>query len=86
VKAQVQRGDQLAAELAWEVVVKNQCPQAASALLTFTIYGGRHLALDTESTRIMVSARGVDAVHGLMRVSREKMRHMRGYDAKLAAL
>jgi len=86
VKAQVQRGDQLAAELAWEAVVKNHCAQPASALLTFTIYGGKNLTLDTESTKVIVAARSAETVHGLLRVPREKMRHMRKYDAKLAAL
>jgi len=86
VKAHTQSHDQLAVELAWEVAVQNRCPQSASAMLTFTIYGSRNLALDSESTKIMVSADGVGTIHGIMRVSREKMRRMSRYDAKLSVL
>jgi hypothetical protein len=86
VKAYTQRHDQLAVELAWEVAVQNRCKQAASAVLTFTIYGSRNLALDAESTKIVVSADGVGTIHGIMRVSREKMRRMSKYDAKLSML
>jgi hypothetical protein len=53
-------------------------------MLTFTIYGSRNLVLDSESTKIMVSADGVGTIHGIMRVSREKMRRMSKYDAKLS--
>ena len=86
VKAHTQRHDQLAVELAWEVAVQNRCKQSASGVLTFTIYGSRNLALDSESTKIMVSADGVGTIHGIMRVSREKMRRMSKYDAKLSML
>jgi hypothetical protein len=34
----------------------------------------------------MVSADGVGTIHGIMRVSREKMRRMNKYDAKLSGL
>jgi len=44
------------------------------------------LTLDAESTKIVVSADGVGTIHGIMRVSREKMRRMSKYDAKLAVL
>jgi len=86
VKAQTQSHDQLAVELAWEVAVHNRCQQAVSEMLTFTIYGSRNLVLDAESTKIMVSADGVGTIHGIMRVSREKMRRMSKYDAKLSVL
>src|SRR5215831_4908881 len=86
VKAQTQSHDQLAVELAWEVAVRNRCKQSASGMLTFTIYGSRNLVLDSESTKIMVSADGVGTIHGIMRVSREKMRRMSKYDAKLSML
>jgi hypothetical protein len=86
VKAQPQRHDQLAVELAWEVAVQNRCKQSVSAVLTFTIYGSRNLVLDSESTRILVSADGVGTINGIMRVSREKMRRMSRYDAKLSVL
>jgi len=86
VKAQTQSHDQLAVELAWEVAVQNRCKQSVSAVLTFTIYGSRNLTLDAESTKIVVSADGVGTIHGIMRVSREKMRRMSKYDAKLAVL
>jgi hypothetical protein len=86
VKAQTQSHDQLAVELAWEVAVQNRCKQSASGMLTFTIYGSRNLVLDAESTKIMVSADGVGTIHGIMRVSREKMRRMSKYDAKLSVL
>jgi hypothetical protein len=86
VKAQTQSHDQLAVELAWEVAVQNQCKQSASGMLTFTIYGSRNLVLDSDSTKIMVSADGVGTIHGIMRVSREKMRRMSKYDAKLSML
>jgi len=86
VKAHTQSADQLAVELAWEVAVQNQCKQSISAVLTFTIYGSRNLALDSESTKIVVSADGVGTIHGIMRVNREKMRHMRRYDARLSVL
>jgi hypothetical protein len=55
-------------------------------MLTFTIYGSRHLVLESESTKILVSADGVGTLHGIMRVSREKMRRMSKYDAKLSML
>jgi hypothetical protein len=55
-------------------------------MLTFTIYGSRNLVLDSESTKILVSADGVGTIHGIMRVSREKMRRMSKYDAKLSML
>ena len=86
VKAQTQSHDPLAVELAWEVAVQNRCKQSVSAVLTFTIYGSRNLVLDSESTKIMVSADGVGTIHGIMRVSREKMRRMSKYDAKLSML
>jgi hypothetical protein len=86
VKAQTQSHDPLAVELAWEVAVQNRCKQAVSGMLTFTIYGSRNLVLDAESTKIMVSADGVGTIHGIMRVSREKMRRMSRYDAKLSVL
>jgi len=86
VKAQTQSHDQVAVELAWEVAVQNQCKQSMSAVLTFTLYGSRNLALDAESTKIMVSADGVGTIHGIMRVSRENMRRMNKYDAKLSVL
>ena len=86
VKAQTQSHDPLAVELAWEVAVQNQCKQSVSAVLTFTIYGSRNLALDSESTKIVISADGVGTIHGIMRVSREKMRRMSRYDAKLSVL
>jgi len=86
IKARTQNHDPLAVELAWEVVVQNQCKQAVSAVLTFTIYGSRNLELDMESTKILVSADGVGTIHGIMRVNREKMRRMSRYDAKLAVL
>ena len=86
VKAQTQSHDALAVELAWEVAVQNRCKQSVSAVLTFTIYGSRNLTLDAESTKIMVSADGVGTIHGIMRVSREKMRRMSKYDAKLSVL
>ena len=86
VKAQTQSHDPLAVELAWEVAVQNRCKQAVSGRLTFTIYGSRNLVLDAESTKIMVSADGVGTIHGIMRVSREKMRRMSKYDAKLSML
>jgi hypothetical protein len=86
VKAQTQRHDQLAVELAWEVAVQNRCKQSVSAVLTFTIYGSRNFVLDSESTRILVSADGVGTINGIMRVSREKMRRMSRYDAKLSVL
>jgi hypothetical protein len=86
VKAQTQSHDQLAVELAWEVAVQNRCKQSVSAVLTFTIYGSRNLVLDSESAKIMVSADGVGTIHGIMRVSREKMRRMSKYDAKLSVL
>ena len=86
VKAHTQSHDPLAVELAWEVAVQNQCKQSVSAVLTFTIYGSKNLALDTESTKILVSADGVGTIHGIMRVSREKMRRMSKYDAKLSML
>jgi hypothetical protein len=86
VKAQTQRHDQLAVELAWEVAVQNRCKQLASGVLTFAIYGSKNLTLDAESTKIMVSADGVGTIHGMMRVSREKMRRMSKYDAKLSGL
>ena len=86
VKAQTQSHDPLAVELAWEVAVQNQCKQSLSAVLTFTIYGSRNLVLDSESTKIAVSADGVGTIHGIMRVSREKMRRMSRYDAKLSML
>ena len=76
VKAHTQRHDQLAVELAWEVAVQNRCKQLVSGVLTFTIYGSKNLMLDSESTKIMVSADGVGTIHGIMRVSREKMRRM----------
>ena len=86
VKAQTQSHDPLAVELAWEVAVQNRCKQSVSAMLTFTIYGSRNLALDSESTKIVISADGVGTIHGIMRVSREKMRRMSRYDAKLSVL
>jgi hypothetical protein len=86
VKAQTQSHNQLAVELAWEVAIQNRCKQAVSGMLTFTIYGSRNLVLDAESTKIMVSADGVGTIHGIMRVSREKMRRMSKYDAKLSVL
>ena len=66
--------------------MQNQCKQSVSAMLTFTIYGSRNLALDSESTKIVVSADGVGTINGIMRVNREKMRHMKRYDAKLSVL
>jgi hypothetical protein len=86
VKAQTQSHDALAVELAWEVAVQNRCKQSVSGMLTFTIYGSRNLVLDSESTKILVSADGVGTIHGIMRVSREKMRRMSKYDAKLSML
>ena len=86
VKAQTQRHDQLAIELAWEVAVQNRCKQLASGVLTFAIYGSKNLTLDSESTKIMVSADGIGTIHGILRVSREKMRRMSKYDAKLSML
>jgi hypothetical protein len=86
VKAHTQRHDPLAVELAWEVAVQNRCKQSVSAVLTFTIYGSRNFVLDSESTRILVSADGVGTINGIMRVSREKMRRMSKYDAKLSVL
>ena len=86
VKAQRQSHDSLAVELAWEVAVQNRCKQSVSGMLTFTIYGSRNLVLDSESTKILVSADGVGTIHGIMRVSREKMRRMSKYDAKLSML
>jgi hypothetical protein len=68
------------------VAVQNRCQQAVSAVLTFTIYGSRHFVLDSESTKILVSADGVGTINGIMRVSREKMRRMSRYDAKLSVL
>ena len=55
-------------------------------MLTFTIYGSRNLALDSDSAKIVVSADGVGTINGIMRVSREKMRHMSRYDAKLSIM
>ena len=55
-------------------------------MLTFTIYRSKNLVLDSESTKIVVSADGVGTINGIMRVSREKMRHMSKYDAKLSVL
>ena len=66
--------------------MQNQCKQSLSAVLTFTIYGSRNLVLDSESTKILVSADGVGTIHGIMRVSREKMRRMSKYDAKLSVM
>jgi len=86
VKARRQNPDPLAVELAWEVAVQNQCQQPVSAVLTFTIYGSRNLALDSDSAKIVVSADGVGTINGLMRVSREKIRHMSRYDAKLSIM
>jgi hypothetical protein len=86
VKAQTQSPDPLAVELAWEVAVQNRCKQSVSGMLTFTIYGSRNLVLDSESTKILVSADGVGTIHGIMRVSREKMRRMSKYNAKLSML
>lgn len=86
VKARRQSPDPLAVELAWEVAVHNQCQQPVSAMLTFTIYGSRNLALDSDSAKIVVSADGVGTINGLMRVSREKIRHMSRYDAKLSVM
>ena|GEM_PF-1728295 len=86
VKAHTQSHNPLAVELAWEVAVQNQCKQSMSAVLTFTIYGSRNLALDSESTKIVVSADGVGTIHGIMRVRPEKMRRMSKYDAKLSVL
>src|SRR5215831_13187083 len=86
VKAHTQSHDPLAVELAWEVAVQNRCKQSVSGMLTFTIYGSRNLVLDSESTKIMVSADGVGTIHGIMRVSPEKMRRMSKYDAKLSML
>lgn len=86
VKARRQSPDPLAVELAWEVAVQNQCQQPVSAVLTFTIYGSRNLALDSDSAKIVVSADGVGTINGLMRVSREKIRHMSRYDAKLSIM
>jgi hypothetical protein len=86
VKAHTQSRDPLAVELAWEVAVQNRCKQSVSGMLTFTIYGSRNLVLDAESTKIVVSADGVGTIHGIMRVSPEKMRRMSKYDAKLSML
>jgi hypothetical protein len=86
VKARRHSPDPLAVELAWEVAVQNQCQQPVSAVLTFTIYGSRNLALDSDSAKIVVSADGVGTINGLMRVSREKIRHMSRYDAKLSVM
>lgn len=86
VKARRQNPDPLAVELVWEVAVQNQCQQPVSAVLTFTIYGSRNLALDSDSAKIVVSADGVGTINGLMRVSREKIRHMSRYDAKLSIM
>ena len=86
VKARRQSPDPLAVELAWEVAVQNQCQQPVSAVLTFTIYGSRNLALDSDSAKIVVSADGVGTINGIMRVSREKIRHMSRYDAKLSVM
>jgi hypothetical protein len=66
--------------------VHNQCQQPVSAVLTFTIYGSRNLALDSDSAKIVVSADGVGTINGIMRVSREKIRHMSRYDAKLSVM
>jgi hypothetical protein len=68
------------------VAVQNRCKQSVGAVLTFTIYGSRNFVLDSESTRILVSADGVGTINGIMRVSREKMRRMSRYDAKLSVL
>ena len=86
VKARRQSPDPLSVELAWEVAVQNRCQQSVSAVLTFTIYGSRNLALDSDSAKIVVSADGVGTINGLLRVSREKMRQMSRYDAKLSVL
>lgn len=86
VKARRQSPDPLAVELAWEVAVQNQCQQPVSAVLTFTIYGSRNLELDSDSAKIVVSADGVGTINGIMRVSREKIRHMSRYDAKLSVM
>ena len=86
VKARRQSPDPLAGELAWEVAVQNQCQQPVSAVLTFTIYSSRNLALDSDSAKIVVSADGVGTINGIMRVSREKIRHMSRYDAKLSVM
>ncbi len=86
VKARTQSHDQLAVELAWAVALQNRCKQSVSAMLTFTIYGSRNVALHSESTKIMVSDDGVGTINGIMRLSREKMRRMRRYDAKLSVL
>jgi hypothetical protein len=86
VKARRQSADPLAVELVWEVAVQNQCQEPLSAVLTFTIYGSRNVMLDTDSAKIVVSAEGVGTINGIMRVSREKMRHMIRYDAKLSVM
>jgi hypothetical protein len=86
VKARRQSPDPLAVELAWEVAVQNHCQQSVSAVLTFTIYSSRNLALDSDSAKIVVAADGVGTINGLMRVSREKIRHMSKYDAKLSVM
>lgn len=86
VKARRQSPDPLSVELAWEVAVQNRCQQSVSAVLTFTIYGSRNLVLDSDSAKIVVAADGVGTINGIMRVSREKMRHMSRYDAKLSVL
>jgi hypothetical protein len=86
VKAHRQSDNQLAVELTWEVAVQNKCKQSVSAVLAFTIYGSKNLTLDTDSTKIVVSADGTGTIHGIMRVSREKIRQMKRYDAKLSVL
>jgi hypothetical protein len=68
------------------VEVQNQCKQAVNAVLTFTLYGNKNLVLDAESTKIVVSTDGVGTINGIMRVSQEKMRQMKRYDAKVSIL
>jgi hypothetical protein len=80
----VQRADQLATELVWEVRVRNACEQSASGILTFTVYGSRTLTVESDSTKIVLEAHGTEIVHGILRLSREQMRRMRRYEAKIA--
>jgi hypothetical protein len=86
IKAHTQSRQQRAVELAWEVAVQNRCKQSVRAVLIFTIYGNKDVALDSESTKIVVSADGVGTINGIMRVSRANMRRMSRYDAKLSVL
>lgn len=80
----VQHADQLATELVWEVRVHNACAQPASGIVTFTVYGSRTLPIESDSTKIVMEARGAEVVHGMMRLSRANMLRMRRYEARIA--